>query len=68
MDAEEELLIGFVEQYDVVEEEPESEKQAVELLKTFNDVFSTTEFPKLPASRVGNDLDIELEEGKTIFI
>jgi hypothetical protein len=64
-EAEEEWLIGFVDQYDVVEDEPDSKSQPKELLETFKDVFSTTEFPKLPPNRVGNDLDIELEDGKT---
>ena len=62
---EESIMIGFVDQYTVVEEIGKEGEDSEGILKEFEDVFSQEEFPDLPIHRHGVDLSIDLVEGKT---
>ena len=61
---EDEMLIGFVDQYSVVQKDSVRVEDHLDIYDTFKDVFSSSEFPALPAHRNGTDLAIELNEGK----
>jgi hypothetical protein len=65
IEEDEDLLIGFVESYSMVENDSDVSTIPGDILSDYSDVFSSSEFPLLPPHRDGIDLEIELDEGKT---